>query len=157
MRIEKLNENNKTFIEEYLKEHWHASFIVSRGIAHWINDLDGFAAFDGNQLAGFITYYIKDLQMEIVTLNSIPSGKGIGSTLLFNALEYAKEVNLKRVWLITTNDNMDSLRFFQKKGFDLIRIHNNAMDITREMKPQIPVMGRDGILLKHELELEYLV
>ena len=59
------------------------------------------------------------------------------------------------MWLITTNDNLNALRFWQKRGFHLIKIYPSAIDkVSRKIKPQIPKMGADGIPIRDEIELE---
>jgi RimJ/RimL family protein N-acetyltransferase len=63
----------------------------------------------------------------------------------------------KRVWLITTNDNTHAIRYYQKRGFDLVAIHRNAIDASRKIKPQIPLTGFDGIPILHEIEFEMML
>jgi hypothetical protein len=58
------------------------------------------------------------------------------------------------VWLVTTNDNTAAIRFYQRRGWDLVALHRDALDRSRELKPAIPRTGDDGIALRHELELE---
>lgn len=38
----------------------------------------------------------------------------------------AVECGCKRLWLITTNDNVDAFRFYQTRGFVLVKIHRNG-------------------------------
>jgi hypothetical protein len=52
------------------------------------------------------------------------------------------------------DDNLPALRFYQKRGFDMSRLFCNAVDLSRKLKPEIPLFGIDGIPLKHEIELE---
>lgn len=53
-----------------------------------------------------------------------------------------------------TNDNTIALRFYQRRGFDLVALHRDAVTRARaELKPSIP-LEIDGIPLRHELELE---
>jgi hypothetical protein len=56
--------------------------------------------------------------------------------------------------LITTNDNLDALRFYQKRGFRIAGVRPNALDLSRRIKPEIPLVGEDGIPLRDEIELE---
>ena len=56
--------------------------------------------------------------------------------------------------LITTNDNLSALQFYQKRGFDMSRLYHNAVDKSRKIKPQIPLTGANGIPIRHEIELE---
>ena len=66
----------------------------------------------------------------------------------------AREAGCGRVWLITTNDNLRALRFYQRRGFRLVAVHPDALERSRELKPSIPEIGLDGIPLRDELELE---
>jgi hypothetical protein len=60
-----------------------------------------------------------------------------------------------RLWVITTNDNVDALRFYQRRGFRLAAVHRGAVDDSRSrLKPEIPVTGAYGIPLRDEIELE---
>lgn len=58
------------------------------------------------------------------------------------------------MWLVTTNDNVDALRFYQRRGFVLVDLRPNAMQAARALKPEIPLIGRYGLPLRDELYLE---
>jgi len=42
---------------------------------------------------------------------------GIGSALVDKAIEYAKENNIKKIWLWTQEELKDTIRLYEKKGF----------------------------------------
>ena len=57
--------------------------------------------------------------------------------------------------MLTTNDNLDALRFYQRRGFRLAELRPGAVDRARErLKPEIPRTGEHGIPLRDELVLE---
>ena len=58
------------------------------------------------------------------------------------------------MWLLTTNDNLDALRLYQRHGFRLVQVHPGAVDLARQAKPSIPEVGAYGIPLRDELILE---
>ncbi|MNV93512.1 hypothetical protein D3C71_1882140 [compost metagenome] len=58
------------------------------------------------------------------------------------------------MWLITSNDNTRAIRFYQKRGLDLKAVHRDAITEARKLKPSIPLIGMDGIPIRHELEFE---
>ena len=95
--------------------------------------------------------------MELVSINSLKLGKGIGTMLINETIKTAKERKIKKIFLVTTNDNLTALRFYQKNGFRLVKIHPDAMAEARKIKPQIPEIGEDGIPIKDAIELECLV
>jgi hypothetical protein len=60
-----------------------------------------------------------------------------------------------RLWLVTTNDNVDALRFYQRRGFRLAELRPEAVTLSRRaLKPEIPMVGAHGIELRDELELD---
>lgn len=59
--------------------------------------------------------------------------------------------------LITTNDNINAIRFYQKRGFDMARLFRNALEASRRLKPEIPLLGENDIPLRHEIEFELLL
>lgn len=81
--------------------------------------------------------------------------RGIGTALINSAIEIARNHRCRKVVVITTNDNLEALRFYQKRGFDLVRIRRDALTLSRKLKPSIPEIGENGIPIRHELELEY--
>ncbi len=103
---------------------------------------------------GLITYIIENDNCEIVSLNSLIEGKGIGTRLVDAVKTIARENNCRRIWLIETNDNTHALHFYQKRGFRLKAIYPDAIEISRNLKTEIPLTGNDGIPIRDELELE---
>ncbi|WP_157452884.1 hypothetical protein [Brevibacillus sp. SKDU10] len=57
--------------------------------------------------------------------------------------------------MMTTNDNLEALRFYQRRGFVITGIRINAVEIARQMKPTIPV-GDFGIPIRDEIDLEFV-
>jgi len=154
LKIEKLHDNFRDWVRYLFQERWGASEIVTRGRIYHAERLPGFIALDDNQPIGLITYNIEEKDCEIVSLDSIESGKGIGSALIKEVVDFAIHENCRRVWLITTNDNTGALRFYQKIGFNLVALHRDAIEKSRMLKPEIPQTGNDGIPIRHEIELE---
>lgn len=152
--IRPIEEKDKKWIIPLLKKCWGSVEIVSRGKKHVAHELPGFVAVMNNKPAGFLTYRVDKDECEIISMNSILEGRGIGSTLLETVKDTALTSKCKRIWLITTNDNLKAMRFYQKRGFLLIAVHRNALDESRKIKPEIPLVGIDGIPLRDEIELE---
>jgi hypothetical protein len=57
----------------------------------------------------------------------------------------------------TTNDNLNALRFYQRRGFRLAQVRPGAVDKARFIKPSISRIGEYGIPIRDEIELEYQV
>lgn len=63
-------------------------------------------------------------------------------------------IKCDKIQLITTNDNINAIKFYQKRGFDLLQINHSAIDEERKIKPEIPYIGQNGIPIRHEVEFE---
>ena len=155
--IRPITTSDRPWVINLFIERWGSKRIVTRGTIHEIEKLDGFLAFHSDQKSGLLTYAISENELEIVTLDSLVENIGIGSALISAAAEHAKQAGCHRIWLITTNDNMQALRFYQKRGFHLVAVHQNALDSSRKLKPEIPLIGIDGIALRDEIELEIVL
>lgn len=157
MTIRALHTSDRPWVTRLLNEHWHSTAIVTRGRVHRAERLPGFVARQQEQPIGLVTYQIEADQCEIVSLNSLRARRGIGTALVDAVGEAARAAGCRRVWLITTNDNLPALRFYQKRGWRLVAVHRNALDESRRLKPEIPLVGADGIPLHDEIELEMLL
>ena len=109
------------------------------------------------KVSGLATYDIKNNSLEIVTTNAVVQGRGIGTALLKAIERTAHKLKCKKIRLITTNDNIDALAFYQKRDFVISKIHKNALEFSRKIKPEIPLIGDYGIPLRDEIELEKIL
>ena len=153
MIVRPLGEGDREWVRETLRELWGET-VVSRGAVHDPTALPGFVAEEGGERVGLLTYRVDGADCEVVTIDAFPEGAGAGTALLDAAARAAREAGCGRVWLITTNDNLRALRFYQRRGFRLVAVHPDALERSRELKPSIPEIGLDGIPLRDELELE---
>jgi len=152
--IRKVQPADYTVITDLLTDHWGTPLVVSRGKIHDASQLPGFVVFLGNEPVGLATYRLEGQECELVTLNSWREHLGVGTALIEAVRQEAIKANCRRLWLITTNDNLQALGFYQKRGFQLVAVHPNALSESRKIKPSIPTVGLQGIPLRDELELE---
>jgi len=152
--IRPLIPDDKEWVMGVLLENWTSNIIVTRGVTYEADNLPGYVAEIEGKRFGLLTYNIKNEELEIVTMNAIEERKGIGTALLNEVEILAKQNSCKRIWLITTNDNTDTLRFYQKKGYEIRTIHRYAIEESRKIKPQLPIIGKFGIPIRDEIEME---
>ncbi|MDM5235808.1 GNAT family N-acetyltransferase [Bacillus cereus] len=154
VHIQKITPAMKETIRMFMCENWGSSLMVSRGRAHQLEELSGFVAIFDDRIIGIITYEVIGNMCEIVSLDSFEERKGIGTKLVNCVLQVAKERQCLGVWLITTNDNMNALRFYQKRNFMMTNLYVNAVEEARKIKEEIPRIGYDNIPILHEIQLE---
>lgn len=145
-------------IDLEIREGWAGPWIVTRGRLYDTRELPGFAAQGTGTLLGYLLYRIEGGECEVVVLEALEQGRGVGTALLNRAKKTAEEAACRRLWLITTNDNTSAIRFYQKYGFLLKAVHIGAVDEARRLlKPTLPLTGEDGIPIHHEFEFELLL
>jgi len=79
---------------------------------------------------------------------------GIGTALLEAVEAEARNAGCRKLWLITTNDNLDAFRFFQRRGFVVSAFRLGTMNEIRRLKPNIPEIGCYDIPVRDEIEME---
>ncbi|WP_433173551.1 GNAT family N-acetyltransferase [Actinoallomurus sp. CA-150999] len=152
--VRPLTADDVTWVREVFTERWGGVTSVSRGVAHNTTAIPGFVAHLDADRAGVATYRVGGRECELVTLDSVREGVGVGTALVDAVAGAARAAGVGRLWLVTTNDNLRALRFYQRYGFDLVAVHRDAVARSRALKPSIPEVGLDGIPIRHELELE---
>lgn len=144
-------------VHDILVGSWDSTVVAAHGTTYDAATLPGFLARLDGAPAGLLTYHVQGDDWEIVTIDAIVERRGVGSGLLAAAEAAARLAGAHRLWLITTNDNVHALRFYQRRGFDLVTVHHDAVTRARAtLKPSIPLVA-DGIPIRHELELERLL
>ena len=124
---------------------------------HVIEDassLDGFAAEVDGRAVGCALLHNVDGDVELVALVSTYRGAGVGSALLEAMVERGRRDGWTRLWLVTSNDNTEAIRMYQRAGWDWVDFRRDALTEARTLKPELPATGNHGIALRHELEFE---
>ena len=155
--IRPVNKDDRPWVTSMLIREWGSARIVTRGKIFQADELPGFVATQNGKTVGLITYRIDGRECEIGSMNSEVERVGIGSALVEAVKKAAQSAKCRRLWAITTNDNMDALRFWQKRGFMLVAVYPNAMKESRKLKPEIGLVGNDGITIRDEIELEMIL
>ena len=135
-------------------ERWGDAIVTGRGKVWKPAALPGFAAFEGDDCVGLGTYEIDGEACEIVTIDALREGEGTGTALLEAVVEAAREAGCERVKLLTTNNNLRALAFYQKRGFRLVALRPGEIDEQRKVKPSIPEVDSAGLPIRDELHLE---
>lgn len=144
-------------VNAFIASRWLDTVMVIRGKAVDMTRVEGIVAMEADELVGLVTYVVHDDVLEITSLDAVAQGQGIGTALLTKVIQLAHERGCAKVIVVTTNDNIQAIRFYQKQGFDMARLYHNSILQARMLKPQIPMLGEEGIPLKHEIEFEMFI
>ena len=152
--LRRLSANDLPRLRQFWIEHWGGEEMITRGKMYRPEQLEGFVMEDEDEWLGLLTFAIEGGECEVTSLDSLREGQGIGSNLLHQVIEEAKQRGCKRLFLITTNDNLNALGFYQKRGFEIVAVYRGAVNESRKIKPWIPLVGYNNIPLRDEIELE---
>jgi ribosomal protein S18 acetylase RimI-like enzyme len=150
---------DKHFIATTWADSWGGPLVAGHGELIDLSELPALVAQLDGEPAGLLTYRrtgADPLEWEITSVDATIAGAGVGTALLDAVAAAAAEAGVRRLWLVTSNENTHALRFYQRRGYDLVAVHRNAVDEARRLKPGIPLEA-DGIPIHHELELERLL
>lgn len=126
------------------------------GVEHDVLGFPGFAAWQGGDLVGVATWSHERPRAELTALAVAEGhrGLGVGAALVEWVAAAGRKHGTHVLWLVTTNDNLDALRLYQRHAFRLVELRPGAVDAARAEKPTIPRSGAHGIPLRDELVLE---
>jgi RimJ/RimL family protein N-acetyltransferase len=128
--------------------------MVSRGRLYEPARDAGVIALRGEEWVSVATYRVEGNDCEITLLDSVVERRGGGTAVIAAIADECRRRGLSRLWLITTNDNVDALGFYQRRGFVLAALHRDAIAESRRLKPEIPLVASNGIPIRDEVELE---
>lgn len=152
--IEEIQAGDQQIILTLIDKHWGGDPIIVHNEIFRAATLDGLKAVIEDEIIGFLHYQIRADECEILTLLSLEEGQGIGLGLINKVESIAREKYCTKLTLITTNDNLHALGFYQRHGFHLTALFPGQVDISRKIKPSIPAIGNHRIPLRDELQLE---
>ena len=146
---------DRRWLIAFWRERWTGEAMVTRGRVHRLQEATALLARDDTGNVGAVAYRL-DLDTascEVLSLDAKVPGRGVGGMLLTGVEERVHSHGCRKVWLVTSNDNLNALRFYQRRGYRLVTVHVGAVDEARRLKPSIPLRGYGGIPLHDEIEL----
>jgi ribosomal protein S18 acetylase RimI-like enzyme len=148
-----VSDADRRWLIDLWRTEWGGETMITHGRTYQLTDLDALIAWDGDERIGAATYWIEDNDCELTSLNATAPGRGVGTMLLSAVEDAARTAGAHRLRLITTNDNVDALRFYQRRGYRLAALYPGAVDEARKQKPTISLVGSHDIPLHDEIEL----
>ncbi|HZH28847.1 MAG TPA: GNAT family N-acetyltransferase [Azospirillaceae bacterium] len=150
MLVRERTPEDAEWIERLLVQRWGSTVMVVHGDTY---DAATLPALVAGAQDGLATYRIIGDEAELVTLDAVRPGLGVGSALVEALVDRLRGTGVRRLRVTTTNDNLDALRFYQRRSFRLLRLRAGAVDEARRIKPAIPETGAHGIPLHDEIDL----
>jgi ribosomal protein S18 acetylase RimI-like enzyme len=143
------------WIRAWLRRRWGSELIAERGATYDASACPALVAERDGRRVGLATYRLVQGSCHLLTIDAEPERSGIGSLLLERLKSEARAQGVDSISLITTNDNLPALAFYQRRAFVLAELSQGAVDEARKRKPSIPLLGFRGIPVRDELRLEW--
>lgn len=153
MLVRAASDADHSWIAQVSPARWGGTAIALRGALIDALALPALVAEQNERRCGLLTYQCGADAWEIVTLDALEQHCGVGTALVGAVADLARRDGVKHLVVVTTNDNLDALRFYQRRGFVLSAVRAGALAISRRLKPSIPLTGCYGIPIRDELEL----
>ncbi|MFI7487546.1 GNAT family N-acetyltransferase [Micromonospora echinaurantiaca] len=155
VRVRPAGPEDRAAVDALHEREWGGPYVIAHDTRFDLRTLPTLVAVDGaGAVVGALVHRTDAEGLEVVSVVAATPGGGVGTALLAAAAEAARAAGAARLWLITTNDNLRALRFYQRRGLRLVGVDRGAVDRARRLKPSIPTVGEDGIPLHDELILE---
>ena len=153
--MREVRDDERTWLRATIQERWGDEIVAGRGRVRTLHELPAIVAVDDSgERVGFATYVVEGPLAEIVSIDALRTGAGVGRRLLDAIAASARAAGAERLLVMTTNDNLPALRFYQRAGFRLAELRPGAVDEARAtLKPSIPQTGIDEIPLRDEIDL----
>jgi len=152
--LRRLSRDDLPRLRQFWIEHWGGEEMIARGNIYRPEQLEGFVIEEDEEWIGLLTFLVKDGECEVISLDSLRQGQGLGSRLIEQVIQEARAQGCRRLFLITTNDNLNALGFYQRRGFEIAAVYRGAVNESRKRKPGIPLVGYNNIPLRDEIEVE---
>jgi GNAT superfamily N-acetyltransferase len=145
---------DRAWLADLWRDGWGGDPMYSGGRVHHLAHLKAFIAWEAGRRVGAATYAPPEGGVaELVSLDALVPGRGVGSLLLQAVRGAVRAQGGRALRVVTTNDNLDALGFYQRRGFRLVALRPGAVDASRRHKPTIPLVGHHGIRVRDELVL----
>jgi GNAT superfamily N-acetyltransferase len=142
-----------------IREHLLATFTVDHllvmGKPYPISELSVVGAYGADdKLQGLAFWTMRGNLALLAAVISLSRHKGVARALLDHVADLARANKASRLRAMTTNDNLDALRFYQLYGFRLTALFPNALDMLRALHPSLSREGLNGLPRRDSIELE---
>jgi ribosomal protein S18 acetylase RimI-like enzyme len=154
MEVRELRDDERDWLRATFRERWGSDVAAGRGRLWTPAELPALVAVDAGERVGLATWVAEGTMAELVSIDALREGAGAGRLLVDAVCAAARAAGAQRLLVMTTNDNLHALRFYQRCGFRMLELRPGAVDAARaELKPSITPTGEDGIPIRDEIDL----
>src|SRR5213594_2637539 len=150
--VREATDEDRAAARELFTRDFGRTKIVAYGEVMDIDQMPALVAVRYEDPSGALAYRLHGDALHIVALATDPMWQrsGVGGHLVAEAELLARRLDLKRLVVATTNDNLPALHCDQRRGYRLTDlVHNSVIEHTQQ-----EVAGFAGIAVRDEIRLE---
>lgn len=150
--VREATDADRTAARALFEQDFGRTKIVAFGEVMDLDQMPALVAVMTDAPSGALAYRLLGDALHIVALATDPMWQrsGVGGHLLAEAELLARRLQLQRLVVSTTNDNLPALYFYQRRGYRLTDLVPDS--IIAHTKQQVP--GFAGIPVRDEVRLE---
>ena len=150
--VREATDADRSAARELFRRDFGRTQIVAFGEVIDIDAMPALVAVMNTEPSGALAYRLLGDALHIVALATDPMWQrsGVGAYLLAEAELLARRLNLMRLVVATTNDNLPALYFYQRRGYRLTELVPNSVVAHTHQE----IAGFAGILVRDEVRLE---
>jgi GNAT superfamily N-acetyltransferase len=150
--VREATENDRAAVQALIERDFGRTRIVAFDEVIDVAGLPALVSVMHGELSGALVYRLLNDALHVVALATDPGWQrsGVGGHLIAEAELLARRLNLPRVVVATTNDNLPALYFYQRRGYRLTAlVPNSVLAHTGQV-----CAGFAGIPVQDEVRLE---
>lgn len=150
--VREATDADRTAARELFQRDFGRTQIVAFGEVIDIDAMPALVAVMSTEPSGALAYRLLGDALHIVALATDPMWQrsGVGAYLLAEAELLARRLNLARLVVATTNDNLPALYFYQRRGYRLTELVPNSVVAHTHQE----IAGFAGVMVRDEIRLE---
>lgn len=144
--VRRLVDADRTWLRDLVEAAWGLPVVSPARTYEAPEALDGFVAELDGERAGAVTFLAEGGECEVVTINALVPGRGVGRALIEAVRDLVNGAGVSRVWLITTTDNPNAIGFYEHVGMRRVRVLPRFDEVVRAAKPELsPTVVFDAV------------
>jgi GNAT superfamily N-acetyltransferase len=153
MRIQRFNSDRRALLPLfYLADDSELQ------VASYIDNGDVLTAVDDGETVGYLQIIQTEapgvLELKSMAVREDRQGQGVGRSLVNEAIKYCRDLPCRRLIVSTATADIGNLRFYQRQGFRMYRIVQDAFGSATGYPEGIII---DGIPLRDQVFFEMLI
>ncbi|MDP1568500.1 MAG: GNAT family N-acetyltransferase [Vicinamibacterales bacterium] len=152
VRVRPAEDRDRRAVNELFNRDFGRTRLIIFGEELHLDTADVVVAEMEGDIAGALAHRVRDDALQILALATDPMWQrsGVGAYLVAEAEQMARAEQKPNVLVATTNDNLPSLYFYQRRGYRISEVLAGA--VARHFNDQ-PSVGFAGIPIRDEIHL----